>query len=97
MLLTGIRASDHRGLLDRILTYYGLPVSSLEIVPDVKAWCIVNNHWESRAERAAKCFYNKRGCNIVMRDEQTDEMLRSAKDGTYAHGFEHVLTGLTLI
>jgi len=89
-----IRASNHRALLDRILTYYGLPVSSLEVVPDVQAWCMANNRPENRAGRAAKCFYDVHGCHIVMRDEQTDDMLRSAKDGMYTHGFEQVYDAL---
>ena len=85
-----IRASEHRELLDRMLTHYGLPSAALEVVPDVPAWLVAKGRERDKATRAAKCFYGPQGCEIVMRDEQTDDMLRSQKDGMFVRGFEDV-------
>lgn len=90
-----IRASEHREMLETMLARYGLPPTSLEIVPDVQAWSHANGVEERNPSRAAKCFYAPDApCHIVMRDEQTDSMIASAKAAMLTHGFVDELEAL---
>src|SRR5262245_31271558 len=83
-----VNVRDHRPMLDRILKDHGLNPASLEIVPDVQAWCRSNNIDERNPWRSAKCFYSKEGCHIVMCEILTDSMISSAKTAMELSGFE---------
>jgi len=77
-----------------MLVHYGLSPECLEIVPDVQAWCVANGVDEQSPWRAAKCFYSPSSCHIVMRDEQTDSMISSAKGAMLYRGFADELESL---
>ena len=77
-----------------MLAYYGLAPSCLELVPDVQVWCLKNGYEEKNSSRAAKCFYSDTDCHIVMREQQTDPMISSAKGAMLYRGFEGQLPAL---
>jgi hypothetical protein len=83
-----ITVSEHRELLIRVLTHYGLSPDCLEIVPDVQVWCKSNGFEEPGQWRVAKCFFLPRGFHIVMRDELTDERIDSLTVAIGLIGFE---------
>ncbi|HEU5295351.1 MAG TPA: hypothetical protein VFU71_11215 [Burkholderiaceae bacterium] len=76
-----IRASEHQALIHVLLERYGLPADCVEIVPDVRAWCLQRRIAapKMKSERAAVSFSRGDSCAIVLRDEQTDRMIHSAK------------------
>jgi hypothetical protein len=76
-----IRPSDHGLLLDKILSDYGLAPSSLEIVPDVQAWCQRHGMKEDHPFRQAKCARGPDGAfHIAIVDVLTDDMIEGGKD-----------------
>ena len=74
--------------------HYGLSPKCLEVISDVQAWCLANGLAEENSSRAAKCFFSPTECHIVMRDEQTDAMISSAKGAMLYRGFEDELASL---
>ncbi len=71
-----------------ILARYGVSPEWLEVVPDVQEWCHKHRILEPSPFRAAKCFVAEGRCHMVMRDERTDAMIRSAKQLMEFNGFE---------
>jgi hypothetical protein len=81
-----LRPSDHRLLLDKILSDYGLAPSSLEIVPDVQAWSRAHGIEETSPFRQAKCTRDADGAfHIAMADVITDGMVEDGKLGMEGH------------
>lgn len=75
-----IRTADHRPLLDKILSDYGLAPSSLEIVPDVRALCRDHGMEETAQAGQAMCARRPDGvfC-IALVDVLTDNMIEGGK------------------
>jgi len=82
-----INVRDHLPLVHRILERYQIPSEWFELVPDVQAWCKARGVNENNPFRAAKCFASEARCHIVMRDVQTESMVRSAKSSMELDGF----------
>ena len=74
-----IDVRQHQNKLATILVHYGLPESSLALVPDVQAWCQTKQIEEDYPFRLAKCFYTSDTCYIVMRCQITSAMANTAK------------------
>jgi hypothetical protein len=82
-----IKVREHLQLLQRILARHQISVECFELVPDVQEWCKARGVEERNPFRAAKCFATELSCHIVMRDVQTDSMVRSAKNSMEFDGF----------
>jgi hypothetical protein len=84
-----IKVSEHRKLIDSIFLKYNLSTSGYEIVPDVKEWCEKNNVIETNSFRAAKCFCRASdgAFHIIFKEEQSDNMISSAKSTMESYGF----------
>ncbi|HZO03169.1 MAG TPA: hypothetical protein VFB93_18385 [Burkholderiales bacterium] len=75
-----IRPDDHRPLLDRILSDYGLAPSALAIVPDVQEWSRGHREEEPEPFRQAKWIRFADGTfHIAMADVLTDDMINGGK------------------
>ena len=72
-----------------MLQDFGLLPGSLEIVPDVQAWCHANGVEEKNPFRTAKCFchWAEGACHIVLAETISDEQISGAKDGMECSGF----------
>ena len=89
-----ITVTHHLSLVHAVLARYDIPVDWLEVVPDVQQWCKSHQIPESNPHRAAKCFTTKERCHIVMRDDQTDSMIESAKSLMALNGLEEEVENL---
>jgi hypothetical protein len=83
-----IRVSDHLESIAALLAKHGLPPDTVQVVASVKAWCKDHGVEERNPSRAAKCFVSPDRCLIVVRDEQSDQMIRSAKERMELDDFE---------
>ena len=90
-----IATADHREMLGKILRDYGLQPETLELVPDVQAWCRQHDVEETNPNRQAKCFRKRDGAyHIVMLDHLADDLIASGKDGMLLNGFMSEVDGL---
>lgn len=82
--------SDHRPLLNTILSDYGLPPDTLELVSDVQATSLAYGIAESSHARQAKCLctFGRGMCHIIMLDMLSDESIASGKAALEFLGFE---------
>ena len=90
-----IKVYEYRPLIQSILKRYGIPIEYFELTHDIRVWCRERGIEERNSARAAKCFADAKTCHIVMREEQTAAMIRSAKDSMMLDGFEVEVSKLT--
>src|SRR5262245_51217183 len=80
-----IQASDHRDAIRALVLRYGLPEDCVLIVRDVREWC-GEQGWPGRVSDHAMSFLNHGVPLIVLRDEQTDDMIRRSKESMATFG-----------
>lgn len=88
--------SDHRPLLNTILSDYGLAPDALQLVPDVQATSVGYGIAESSHARQAKCLcsFERGTCHIIMLDMLSDEAIASGKSALEFLGFETEVAAL---
>ena len=90
-----VAVAEQREMLNRILHDHGLGPDTLELVPDVKAWCQKRGIEERNPNRQAKCFLKPDGsCHIVMLEHLTDDLIAGGKGGMLLNGFISELESL---
>ena len=91
-----LRVAEHVPLLHQMLGDYGLPPTSLEIVPSVQAWCREHGIPERNPFRTAKCLCRSAdgACHIVMAAEISDDQISGGKSGMERQGFAEEVRAL---
>lgn len=91
-----LRVAEHLQLLHRMLNDYGLPASTLEVVPSVQAWSHAQGIAERNPFRTAKCLCRSAdgACHIVIAAEISDDQIHSGKNGMECQGFEQEVQAL---
>ena len=84
-----LAVGNHRELLNRILADHELGPDTLELVPNVQAWCRTNKLDEKNPDRQAKCLCRRSdgACHIVMLDFLSDDAIAGGKADMEAYGF----------
>jgi len=85
-----LRVAEYLPLLHRMLDDYGLPGTTLEIVPNVQAWSWAQGIVDSNPFRTAKCLCRASdgACHIVMAEEISEDQIRGGKSGMECQGFK---------
>jgi hypothetical protein len=79
----------HSSLVEHVLRHYGLPPSTVELADDVALWCKEHGLEERNPYRAARCFPLNSPFLIVLRAEQSEDMINSAKARMELDGLAH--------
>ena len=84
-----VNVRTHKDLVDKIFEKYDLPVDCYEIVADIYKWCISQGIPKNNSDRSAKCLCRREdgAFHIVIREEQTDNMISSCKAAMECNGF----------